>query len=89
MTNVFYAPIVGGKERTKHPTQKPLSITKEIIKRHCRKNGIVLDPFIGSGTVAVACKELDRNFIGIEINPNYIKLAEERIKEVPNHYHLL
>jgi len=84
MTNVFYAPIVGGKERTKHPTQKPLSITKEIIKRHCRKNGIVLDPFMGSGTVAVACKELDRNYIGIELNPDYVKIAEERLKAVDN-----
>jgi len=80
MINVFKAPIVGGKERTKHPTQKPLSITKEIIKRHCRQNGIVLDPFIGSGTTAVACKQLGRNYCGIELNKEYIKIAEQRIR---------
>jgi len=66
MTNVFYAPIVGGKERTEHPTQKPLSITEKIIKRHCVQGGIVVDPYIGSGTTAVACLKLGRKFIGIE-----------------------
>jgi DNA modification methylase len=79
MTNVFYAPIVGGKERTKHPTQKPLSISMEIIRRHCRPGGIVLDPFLGSGTTAVAAKKLGRHFIGIEINPEYVKIANERL----------
>ncbi len=79
MTNVFYAPIVGGKERTEHPTQKPLSITTKIIKTHCREGGIVLDPFLGSGTTAVACKKLGRHYIGIEINPEYVKIANERL----------
>lgn len=79
MTNVFYAPIVGGKERTDHPTQKPLSITEKIIRTHCREGGVVLDPFLGSGTVAVACKKLGRHYIGIEINPEYYKIANERV----------
>jgi len=79
MTNVFYAPIVGGEERTIHPTQKPLSITQQLIMRHCREGGIVLDPFLGSGTTAVACKRLKRKFIGIEINPEYCRIAEERL----------
>ena len=82
MKNVFYAPIVGGRERTEHPTQKPLSVTEEIIKRHCRKDGIILDPFMGSGTTAVAAKKLGRNYIGIELNPDYIKIAEARIKAI-------
>ena len=81
MTNVFYAPIVGGKERTAHPTQKPLSISMEIIRRHCREGGIVLDPFIGSGTIAVAAKRLHRHFIGIEIDPKYVEIANRRLKE--------
>jgi site-specific DNA-methyltransferase (adenine-specific) len=42
--------------------------------------GVVLDPFIGSGTTGVAALKLNRNFIGIEINPQYIKLAKERLK---------
>ncbi len=89
MTNVFYAPIVEGKERVKdmdgntaHPTQKPLSITREIIKRHCREEGIVLDPFCGVGTTCVAAKELGRRYIGIEINPDYCVMAEERLRSV-------
>lgn len=80
MKNVFYAPIVSGKER-KHPTQKPVSITKELIIRHCRENGLVLDPFMGSGTTAVACIELQRNFIGVEIDEGYFEIAKERIKQ--------
>jgi DNA modification methylase len=46
--------------------------------------GIVLDPFIGSGTVAVVAKKLGRNFIGIELNKEYVKIVEERLKKIPN-----
>ena len=79
MTNVFYAPIVSGEERTEHPTQKPLSITIQIIKTHCREGGVVLDPFMGSGTTGVACKLLNRNFIGIEIDETYFNISKNRI----------
>jgi DNA modification methylase len=81
MTNVFYAPIVGGKERTSHPTQKPLSITEKIISTHCREGGVVLDPFLGSGTTAVAAQRLKRNFIGIEISSEYCKIANDRLRQ--------
>lgn len=80
MTNVFYAPIVGGKERTKHPTQKPLSITLEIVKRHCKENGIILDPFSGSGTTGLAAEKLNRKWILCDISKEYCSIAEERIK---------
>jgi DNA modification methylase len=80
MTNVFYAPIVGGKERTSHPTQKPLSITEKIIKVHCQNEGVVLDPFAGSGTTLVAAQKLGRKWIGIELNPEYIEIANKRLK---------
>jgi DNA modification methylase len=46
----------------------------------CPKNGIVLDPFMGSGTTAVVAKRLGRNWIGIELNPKYIEIAQKRIK---------
>ena len=84
MTNVFYAPIVGGKERTEHPTQKPLSITEKIIEIHCKEDGLILDPFMGSGTTLVAAKELNRRAIGIELNKDYCDLAVRRVKEVPD-----
>ena len=78
---VYSHPICGGKERTKHPTQKPLKIMKELIDKHTNKNDTVLDPFMGSGTTGVACKNLSRNFIGIELDETYFKIAEERINK--------
>ena len=66
-----------------HPTQKPLEVIKWCIQQ-CKYHDIpltILDPFMGSGTTGVACKELGRNFIGIEISPEYFKIAENRIKQ--------
>ena len=51
------------------------------IKNISKENDIVLDPFMGSGTTAVVCKQLNRRFIGFEINPNYCKIAEERLSQ--------
>lgn len=62
-----------------HPTKKPVNLMKHLIKIHSKKGDIVLDPFMGSGTTGVACKELGRNFIGIEISPKYFEIAERRI----------
>ena len=61
-----------------HPTEKPVSLMKQLIQ--CNVGDLVLDPFMGSGTTGVACKELGRNFIGIEIDPKYFKIAQQRIK---------
>jgi len=83
MQNWFEFPICGGQERTNHPTQKPLKLINKLIEIHSNENDIVLDPFLGSGTTAVACKKLNRRFIGIEINPEYCKIAEDRLKKVP------
>ena len=62
-----------------HKTVKPLSLFKYLISLTTKKNSIVLDPFIGSGTTAVACKELGRKFIGVEINKQYIDIATKRL----------
>ncbi len=64
-----------------HPTEKPLKIIRELIK--CNKGQIVFDPFMGSGTTMVACKLLKRDFIGIEIDEAYCKIAEDRLKQQP------
>ncbi len=64
----------------KHPAIYPLFIIKELIKLLSRENDIVLDPFMGSGTTMVAAKELNRRYIGIEINGEYCKYARERLK---------
>jgi len=72
------------KDKKYHPTQKPLKLIEKILKASSNENDIVLDPFIRSGTTAVACVKLDRNFIGIELNLEYCKIAESRIKNEDN-----
>ena len=64
-----------------HHTPKPLKAIERIIKLHTKENDIVLDPFMGSGTTAVACKKLFRNFIGIENNEKYIDIINKRLTE--------
>ena len=66
----------------KHPAIYPEYIIQELLKLLTRKGDVALDPFMGSGTTAVACKKLGRNYIGFEINPDYCKYAEERIKNI-------
>ena len=68
-----------GKKATTHPTEKPLPMISRFVRISSNKNDLVLDPFLGSGTTACACKELGRQFIGIEISPEYFKMAEQRI----------
>ena len=72
-------PIVGGKERTIHPTQKPLSLMEDLIKTNSNEGDIVFDPFMGSGTTGVAAVKLKRDFIGIEKDNTYYDIAESRI----------
>ena len=67
------------KDLYNHPTIKPLDMVKNHIINSSKENDIVLDCFMGSGTTAVACKELKRNFIGFEINPEYYRIACDRI----------
>ena len=62
-----------------HPTEKPVNLMAKIIQANV--GDIILDPFLGSGTTAVACKELGRNYIGIEISPEYCKIAEKRLSQ--------
>ena len=62
-----------------HPTQKPLEIIQRLIEKFSDENCVVLDPFLGSGTTAVACVNTNRNFIGIELDEQYFKIAEQRI----------
>lgn len=67
------------KKLYNHPTVKPLNIVLNLIINSSNENDIILDPFMGSGTTGVACKELGRNFIGIEINKQYFNIATNRI----------
>ena len=69
------------KERTGYPTQKPQALLERIIKASSNEAGMVLDPFCGSGTTCVAANRLKRNWIGIDINEDAIKIAKTRILE--------
>jgi len=62
-----------------HPTVKPISVMAWLVRLVSKEGDTVLDPFMGSGTTGVACRELNRNFIGIELNAEYHKIAESRI----------
>ena len=68
------------KEKTTHPCQMPLQVMKRIIGI-LPKEYTIIDPFMGSGTTGVACKELDRDFIGCELNEEYYNIAKERIEK--------
>lgn len=65
--------------KTIHPTQKPVDLLEYLIKTYTNEDMTVLDNTMGSGSTGVACKNLNRNFIGIEKDPDYFKLAEGRI----------
>lgn len=69
----------GGGFKRYHPTQKNLELMKEIVAIHTNENDIVFDPFAGSGSTGVACKLLNRNFIGIELDKKYFEIAKERL----------
>lgn len=62
--------------------QKPIKLIERIIKASSKEGDTVLDPFAGVGTTFVVCKELQRNFIGFEINPMYVEICNERIKKI-------
>lgn len=72
--------VVSGKEKTIHPTQKPVKLMEELLKIHTNKNQLVLDPFMGSGSTGVACLNTNRNFIGIELDQKCFEIAKERIE---------
>ena len=66
--------------QTQHPTEKPLDLIKLIVQVSSNEGDLVIDPFMGSGTTAVACKTLNRRCIGFELEEEYIKMARERLK---------
>ncbi|MCY4047548.1 MAG: site-specific DNA-methyltransferase [Candidatus Dadabacteria bacterium] len=69
------------REKVPHPTQKPVFIMKRILEMFSNENDTVLDPFMGSGTTALACRDMSRNFVGFELDKDYYKLCERRLNE--------
>jgi len=88
MRSDWLLPICSGAERIKingvkaHSTQKPESLLYRVILSSSNPGDIVLDPFFGSGTTGAVAKKLHRNWIGIELDPGYIEVAQDRINRV-------
>ena len=68
-----------GTDKTTHPTTKPVKLMSYIITLFTREGDWVIDPFLGSGTTGLAAKLLNRNFIGVEREPEYMEIIEERL----------
>ncbi len=64
-----------------HPTEKPTDLMEWLINTYSNPDDLICDPFAGSGSTLVACKKLNRRFIGIEISPEYCTIAEQRLKQ--------
>jgi DNA modification methylase len=79
LRRIRYARALAMKDGKQHPTQKPIAVMEWCIKQ-AGMPAVVLDPFMGSGTTAVACGNLDKQFIGVEIEPIYFDIACERIE---------
>jgi len=82
---VFRVPIINYDtlpEWVPHPTQKPLRLLMELLNRYTQEDDLVFDPFMGSGTTAVAAKKLGRHFFGCDINPEYVEMARKRVAKV-------
>lgn len=76
----YNSPInVKDKDKFEHPTIKPVVFVERQIRCSCPEGGIVLDPFMGSGTTGVACKNNNRNYVGFEISPKYAEIADKRL----------
>lgn len=83
----FYTPRVSRKEKGEycdHATVKPIALMEHLVSIFASEGATVLDPFMGSGTTGIACNRLNRNFIGIDLDPNYVDLAKRRIEDHSN-----
>lgn len=80
--DVWQIPRVAGKQQV-HQNQKPVDLIERCISYHSKPGDVVFDGFMGSGTTAVAARNLGRRFLGFEIEPKYFDLITDRLKEVP------
>jgi DNA modification methylase len=69
------------KESWYHPTAKSIKVIRELIRSHSLRDWVILDPFMGSGTTAVAAQQLGRHYIGFELNPEFITITEQRMNQ--------
>lgn len=83
--DVWTFPVLAGRrfrdEKVDHPTQKPLSISRRIVKHFSERGDTILVPFVGSGTECVAAAMEGRGYVGFELNADYVAIARERLKD--------
>jgi len=79
ITDIWNFDKVVGKNQL-HQNQKPIDLLEQCILKHSNENDLIFDGFMGSGSTGVACKNLNRNFIGIELDETYFNIAKERIE---------
>lgn len=72
------------KEKRVHPTQKPLPLIEWILNKYTKEGDLILDPFMGSCTTAVACYKMNRHYIGFELDKEYYEIGMKRLEEVKN-----
>ena len=75
---IYEFPIQTGKKGERHPTQKSLLLFEELVKKHSREGDLVVDPFLGGGTTAIACDNTGRKFAGCEINKKYFDIIQKK-----------
>lgn len=84
----FYAPRATRKEKgdfNDHPTVKPVALMEYLIRIYSPEGSTVLDPFMGSGSTGVACQNINRNFIGIDLDKHYCEISEKRLDNTPSY----
>ena len=81
--DVISESLINTKKEFSHPSPKNIKHYSRLIKMFSNENDLILDPFLGSGTTTLACQNLKRNFIGIEISKEYCSIAEQRLKQKP------
>ncbi len=83
-TNILRVPSLKGSSNEKigHPSQKPIALINHLVSSSSRKGDTILDPFLGSGTTAAAAESLGRKWVGIELDPAYVEMAQKRIEAI-------
>ena len=82
--NIIVESNAGSSSKSEHPTQKPVPLLEYLIKTYTTEGDLVLDNTMGSGSTGIAAVNLNRNFIGIEMNASYFEIATKRIEEAAN-----
>lgn len=84
LRSLYTTPIVSGKEKLGHPTQKNLKLMQALLQVHTNPNDVIMDPFMGSGSTGAAALSLGRNFIGVEKELSFFEMAEKRLSQYEN-----